>query len=416
VRHLIYLLIFLLLLISLLANPAPVAIEIADLFLISIPCFLAFLAITISNNYKVYQTENHLLIAVIFYLSFLLTSLLIGLIHGVPILTVLRSIGPYLDFFPLLLLCLLPPRVLNPWIIGGIFVFVGTLQASYQLFLYVQHSQDIASTAGILRSRITLIEPRTTLPLALASAILPLAYFASSNLLLRMCATLLILFALFASAATLTRSVILSIFVGWLVFMIIYLYQHRQQLSVINLLKQSIFYIVVFTISMSLLSLIPRVHMLEQGLLARFFHASASATTDYSNGRLYDEWIPALKVWMNSDLISLFFGIGAGQTFIVANGEERTYIHNLSIYSLVYGGFYGLFTCIGLYLVTFKTLIARASQTRQPIYLSFAALLAGLYFYGQLFAVHKGLAFNAMLFLMIAIALMQPTNKASRRA
>lgn len=409
-RLIIYFSIFFMLLISLLANPAPVSIEPADLLLISLPCFLALLALAITKNYRMYQPECDLIVAVLLYLGFLLTSLFIGLIHGVPLLNVLRSIGPYLDFFPLLLLCLLPARLLNPWVIGFILILVGALQASYEIILYLKHSDTIASTVNVLRNRITLIEPRTTLPLALSAAILPMAYFSSNNILLKIIAALLMLLGLFASAATLTRSVILSILLGWLVFLFMYCYQQLQQenISFTKLLQRFITYSVLFILGFLVISMIPRVYMIEQGLLARFFHSSASAAKDYSNGRLYDEWIPALRVWMNSDIVSLFFGIGAGQSFVVANGEERTYIHNLSIYSLVYGGFYGLFACLGLYLMVFKTFITRAQQTQQIIYLSFAALLASLFFYGQLFAVHKGLAFNAMLFLLIALALTQP--------
>lgn len=415
-RLIIYASIFFILLVSLLANPAPVSIEPADLLLISLPCFLALLALAISNNYKMYHPECDLIVAVLFYLGFLLTSLFIGLIHGVPLLNVLRSIGPYVDFFPLLLLCLLPSRLFNPWIIGFILIFVGSLQAGYEIILYLKHSNTVASTVNVLRNRITLIEPRTTLPLALSVAILPMAYFSSKNYFLKMMAAGLMLLGLFASAATLTRSVILSILLGWVIFLLIYCYQqfHQEDFSFSLLLQRFFVYSVLFMVGFLLISMIPRVYMIEQGLLARFFHSSASAAKDYSNGRLYDEWIPALKVWMNSDIISLFFGIGAGQSFIVANGEERTYIHNLSIYSLVYGGFYGLFACLGLYLMVFKTFITRALQTQQIIYLSFAALLASLFFYGQLFAVHKGLAFNAMLFLLIALALTQP-NKSGER-
>jgi hypothetical protein len=157
--------------------------------------------------------------------------------------------------------------------------------------------------------------------------------------------------------------------------------------------------------------MIPQIDKLEQGLIARFFNHSLSlGTSDYSNGRLFDEWLPALSTWADSGLIGWFFGIGAGNTFNVASGEERTYIHNLSIYSLVYGGFFGLFACLWLYYTIFKTLIVRAFQTHQTIYLSFAALLISIFVYGQFFAVHKGLAFNAMLFMIIGIALIQPVN------
>ena len=93
------------------------------------------------------------------------------------------------------------------------------------------------------------------------------------------------------------------------------------------------------------------------------------------------------------------------------SGEERTYIHNLSIYSLVYGGLFGLLACYGLYFTVFSALVKKAYHSENSAYFSFAALLASLFFYGQLFAVHKGLAFNIMLFLIIGLALSPPLKK-----
>ena len=218
---------------------------------------------------------------------------------------------------------------------------------------------------------------------------------------------------LFAGAATLTRSIIIAMIIGWVTFIILYLhYQlHIAPHSLKKLIKHFCLYMTAICVAILLISLIPKIHSLEQGLLSRFLYHPSSTSIDYSNGRIYDEWIPALTAWTNSDMLGLIFGIGAGTTFTVATGEERTYIHNLVIYSLVYGGIYGLLSCLWLYFTIFKTLIYRASQASQIIYLGFAALLASIFAYAQLFAVHKGLAFNAMLFLMIALALSQPVSR-----
>lgn len=410
---LIYSLLFCMMLLALLANPAPVTIELEDVVLILLPCLLGGLSLATAAPYPIHTAERHLIIAIFIYLSYLLISFLIGLVHHVPPLNILRSIGPYLNFFPLLLLSLLPARLINPKIIALILILVGACQACYQFYLYLTHAQQAVSTISVLRSRITLIEPRTTLPIVLAAAILPMAFFVDNTKLLKLLATGIMLFALFAAAATLTRSIILSIFIGWLTFIALYFYQQLQApfFSLLNLLSNACQYFLVFILLIVLLSLIPKIYMLEQGLLARFYyHTASNAPVDYSNGRLYDEWLPAFNTWLHADYLSLLFGIGAGYTFTVASGEERTYIHNLSIYSLVYGGIYGLFACWWLYFMTAKTLILRSLQAQQTIYLGFAALLVSIFFYGQLFAVHKGLAFNAMLFLMITVALRQPAQ------
>lgn len=415
--RIIGLMVFIIMLVTLLANPAPSSIEIADLILIITPCFLAFLSLTAINNFKIYRPECDLLIAIILYLSYLLFSVLLGFINGVPMLNALRSLGPYINFYPLLCMGMLPIRLMNPWMIGSILIMIGSLQASYHIYLFFTHTYGEVDTLDILRGRITLIEPRTTLPIILSTTVLSMAILSYKSWLLKLLAAFLMLFGLFAGAATLTRSIIISIMIGWLSLIILYFYKQCQVKSFSFKLIFSRFclYFSLFVATVSIISIIPKVHMLEQGILARFYynHMSTTSSSDYSNGRLYDEWIPALNAWADSGLISLFFGIGAGNTFKIVSGEERTYIHNLVIYDLVYGGFYGLFASLWLYFTVFKTLIIRALQSDQLIYLAFAALLVSIFTYAQLFAVHKGLAFNAMLFLIISLALCQPEKKVS---
>ena len=333
--------IFCILMVCLLANPAPQSIEIEDLLLIAMPFILAILCLAVSKHYVISKVECDLIIAIMFYCSYLLISILVGFMHGVPLLNILRAIGPYLDFMPLMAICLLPPRVINPWQIAGIFIFIGTLQAGFQLYLYFTHSIGIVDTQGVLRGRITLINPRATLPIILAVTILPFAFFSYK----KYSATILILAGLFGGIVTLTRSIMLSIIMGWvLFFVLLFAYQriHQDRKRFMHSMLQFMIYASAFLILFCLISFIPKIHMLEQGLLARFYSASSSQAADYSNGRLYDEWIPALTTWLNADLVSLLFGIGAGNTFTVATGEERTYIHNLLIYSLVYGGLAGI--------------------------------------------------------------------------
>ena len=405
VDKIIGIVVFCIMLVSLLADPAPVSIELSDVILILLPFFLGFLSLVTLKSYKIYLPEKNLLIAIMIYLGYLLLSMLLGLMHGVPFLNSLRSLGPYINFFPLILLGLLPIRLVNPWMIGTTLMLVGAMQASYQLYLYVHHSYGSAGTLDVLRHRITLLEPRTTLPIILSVTTLPMVWLSNKNSLAKYLALSFILFGLVAAAATLTRSIIISIVVGWVTYSILFLTTQSYK----QLFRKFFIYFIVLMAVILLMSLIPKINMLEQGVWARFsYHSSAAGSTDYSNGRLYDEWLPAINTWANSGVLGLFFGIGAGNTFIVASGEERTYIHNLAIYSLVYGGFYGLFACLWLYFTVFKTLLIRAAQSNQLIYLGFAALLASMFSYAQLFAVHKGLAFNAMLFLIITLALSQP--------
>jgi len=410
VRQILWMILFLIVLVSLLANPAPASIEFADLILIALPCLLVALSLAIGINYKVYSIERNLLIAIGMYLGYFLLSALVSLLSGVPLLNMLRSIGPYISFFPLIFIGFLPRGIISIRSIGLILMIVGFFQISYLFYLYFTHASNVSSTLGVLQARITFLDQRTTLPLILAIGILPVIFISANKRLLSILMLTLIILGFFAGIITLTRSIILSIIFVWLIFFISKLYQ-QHCLKILNwqrLLTNTIIYSMCLIIFFGLINLIPRAHLLFTGLLSRFADHAANGGTDYSNGRLYDEWLPALMTWLHSGWLGFFFGIGAGNAFIVTSGEERTYIHNLTVYSLVYGGIYGLFSCLWLYFILFKTLIIRSLQTNDQVYLVFAALLAGLFFYGQFFAVHKGLAFNIMLFLIIAVALMQP--------
>lgn len=408
---------FMILFLSLVANPAPVSIELADITLIALPIMIGTLSLVANNEHKLYKTEINLLIAILIYLSYLLCSALMALAQGIPLLNILRSIGPYINFFPLLFISLLTGRALNPWVVAIIIASVGMMHAGYQIYLYITHATHAIDTISVLRNRITLIEPRTTLPLSLAAAIMPLCLLTMKNKLLHLIGAGLFLLAVLANAATLTRSIIISIFIGSITFITLCFYKQLREkiLSYQRIIITASIYVAIFLVFVSIISLIPKVRMLEQGLFARFYHySSLTSSHDYSNGRIYDEWLPAIHLWANSGTLKLLFGIGSGNIFRVTTGEERTYIHNLLIYSLVYGGIYGLFACLWLYFTIFKTFIIRAFETNQPIYIAYASLLVSIFFYGQLFAVHKGLAFNAMLFVMIAIALQHPAMMKSQ--
>lgn len=408
-KIILFLAIFSIVLISFLANPAPQSIEVYDLILIALPSALAMLSIALTQNYVIHQKEFNLLIAILLYISYLLISVLMAFLQGVPILNVLRAIGPYINFVPLLFVCLLPENLLSTRSIAFSLLFVGLLQALYQISLYFSGSQDVHNALGVLRGRITLIEPRTTLPIVFSVAILPIAAIIHyKNIFIKMAAVCLIAIGFFSGAVTLTRAIILSIFCGWIIFWFLVVHYHYKSANLLIVLRKFLVYMAFLFLIVALISSIPKIYILEQGIWARF-QAPNGKVQDYSNGRINNEWIPAVRSWTNSGILSLFFGIGAGNTFTTESGEERSYIHNLTLYHLVYGGLYGLVVCLWLYYSIFKMLLYRAIETKKIIYFSFAALFSSIFLYSQLFAIHKGLAYNTMLFLMIILALRSPT-------
>jgi hypothetical protein len=400
-------------LVSLLANPVPVTIELADIALIILPLLLFGFTLYFIPQYKMHAIEVDLFIAIILYVSYLLISMLMGLLNDVDFLDVLRSVGPYINFVPLLSIVSFSKK-LNVVYIAIILIVIGMLQAFYLFFLYFTHAINAQNTLNVLINRITLLDPHTTLPLVLVLVTLPLAFIINQKKWIKCLAITLFVVGIIASASTLTRSLIIASFLGIIVFIVLHTYQNAKILKVnflahlLKVIPGLLYFIIIYYALLT----IPQIHNLEQGLMARFLNnTGVGSLPDYSNGRLFDEWLPALSKWVNNDFLGWFFGMGAGHTFTVTGGENRAYIHNLSIYSLVYGGFFGLFACLWLYFTVFRTLVIRAYQTQKTIYLAFAALLISIFTYGQFFAVHKGLAFNAMFYMIIVIALIQPLSQ-----
>ena len=412
-------LIFGVLFFSLISTPAPTHLEICDVILLMLSLLIGLISMSAIKNYYINKIECRLILAISFYVSYLCISTVLGLAHGISFITIARNIGPYVNFLPLLLIGFAPSSLLRPGHVAIMLILVGLLQAGYHFFLYFTTSIHSDTTRDILIGRITLIDPRTSLPLFLALAILPVSVFFNHGLVpndksFSLLSITMIIIGFFAGIVTLTRAIILSIFFGWIVFIGLYLYyqMNLQSNQIKPVIRKLSFYTICLAFILLIILNIPAVRILFSGIVARFYNTSTIVgVSDYSNGRLYDEWLPAFNTWKQTDFLGLLFGVGAGQPFLLATGETHTYTHNLCLYSLLYGGFYGLFACLWLYFSTFKVLIIRAFETQHTLYLGYASLLASMFFYVQLFAVYKLLAFNAMLILLMALALNRQTER-----
>lgn len=122
------------------------------------------------------KPNSALIFVLSFYLVYLLMSATMGLVNGKPIFQVMRSIGPYIIFFPLIFLGFLSPTMLQPRDIAIALLLVGACQVGYHFYLYFSNTFNASSAATVLLNRITLKDVRTTLPMLLATAILPVQY------------------------------------------------------------------------------------------------------------------------------------------------------------------------------------------------------------------------------------------------
>jgi O-antigen ligase len=148
---------------------------------------------------------------------------------------------------------------------------------------------------------------------------------------------------------------------------------------------------------------IPQTRALIQAVALR-------SQSDLDTGRFRDEWEPAVDAVLERGLPGLTFGIGAGESFITGAGEERTYIHNLILYCLVYFGSPGLGLMLLSYILLFLALVRRSYAEDDPRYAGLAAMLAGMFVFAQFFAVHKLFSYNLML-VLAAQTLAQPAGK-----
>src|SRR5687768_7690428 len=104
---------FIILMLTLVADPAPPALEITDLLLIILSLVTGLLAFLMMRSYRLDKNETDLLLSLIFYFSSFIVSAWIASLKAVPVATILRSVGPYINFFPLIALGLLRRQTIS---------------------------------------------------------------------------------------------------------------------------------------------------------------------------------------------------------------------------------------------------------------------------------------------------------------
>lgn len=327
-----------------------------------------------------------------------LGALALGVVQGAAPAAAVRAAAPYLVFLPL--------AVAGPWLAEGTqratvraLVAGGLAHAIFLVALFATGVQDILDLRAVFLGRTTLLDARTTVPLFLASAILPLAWLGRGRPALRVLALGLVLFSAAGALTTQTRSQLLAMAAGGLVFLP-FATVHRARWTGRPLRaaarRMALAVVLLAGLGATAVATVPSLRVLASAVALR-------TRSDQDNGRLANEWVPAVRQ-VSATPAALALGIGAGHPFITAEGEERTYVHNLGIYSLVYGGVLGVVATALLYLTAGVLLARRAWREDGLESAALLALLAALAVYAQFFAVHKLLSYNLMLALIVQAA------------
>ncbi len=329
-------------------------------------------------------------------------SLAVASVRGVPLMLSLRATVPYVVFVPIGLVGLVVPgRDHLKWLIRALWI-VGSAHAMYLVGLYLIQTTDLFDARTVWLSRITFLDPRTTLPLFLAPGILPLALLGTRRgRLVKLASFGLVAISVLAALSTQTRSQILALVAGGGSFAILYTTRKARLASLgwsVGFARGALIGLLGVVVVGGLVVAIPPTRALASALALR-------SQFDLDNGRIDEEWVPAFTAVVDDGVPGLLAGIGAGESFITASGEERTYVHNLLLYTLVYYGLPGVLLLVLLYGCAGVGLVRRGLATGDTRYLALAALLIAMFVYAQFFAVHKLLSYNLMLMLILQVLL-----------
>jgi len=396
---------WLLVLLTLIGRPAPTSVGVVEVLLAAtvIGVMLAMcVRVLLRRPLPISETHRSILAILGLYCLSFLGAFVVGVSQGVGIGDAFRASVPYLIFVPLVLAApVLSARNLEPAIRGAL-TAVGTLQALYLIGLFIVVTPNLTDVQSLLLHRTTFLDSRTTVPLFLASCILPLHWmFDGRTFLVRGGSAVLVAASIAGALSTQTRSQVIAIACGVATYVTL-----RALLSVIHggtsiarpIMKAALAIVVVTVVAGTAFMAVKPLRTMVETVVSR-------SGTDQDNGRIDDEWRPAVRRVLHAGLVNLALGIGAGERFITAGGEERPYVHNLVIYLLVFNGAVGLLMGGALYAVILIALLHGASKSGGQVLGAYAALLTALFVYAQFFAVHKLFSYNLMLALITIVAL-----------
>lgn len=312
----------------------------------------------------------------------------IGMIQGVDALTLARSLLPQILFAPLAFIGFSffnhddSKRLVRP------LIWVAFFHALYLIGLGVF---AYSNSDNLAISRITFLDPRTTVPLFLALVPFGLAMITKPKMKTKLGGLTLCFMGAASALATQTRAQLLAIFVAGLVFGYLYLLAHPTKTTIAVAVS-------LVLVGVASIFIVPPLRNLALSVIERQAKVG-------DNARFEAEWRPALESWDNHGTPALVTGIGLGVPIRILTGEENTYVHNQLIYTVVYTGLLGTILIFSVYFSAFIVLVKRFLKEKIPEDAAAAALLVCLFSYGLFFAVHKLFSYNLMVFVIIALAM-----------
>lgn len=379
----------------LVAFPAPSRVGVAEVAIALVAAGMSIHFFFLRQRFaSLSRTGRWIGYSLVLYTTAWLISAVIGVINGVDTMGIIRSLLPQIIFVPVALLGLSLSNDEDARQAGKILIWIGALHGIYLLGLGVLAYTGAQAAADLTLTRITLIDPRTTMPQFLMLAPFGLAALAEGKLRRKLFGASAVLLCVAGALSTQTRAQLLAVFIAVLFFAFFFVLANPKP-------KVLLAAGVIAVLGIATVAILPPTRNLAMAVLTRQAEVG-------DNARIQDEWLPALDQWESRGTADVLFGIGLGVSIKDFSGEEKTYVHNQSIYTLVYTGVIGLVMITWMYFTAFVSLLVRYFRERSVIDLAAATGILTLWIYAQLFAVHKLFSFNLILFVLVAIALRKP--------
>lgn len=352
------------------------------------------------------SADRHLVSITIAYAIFFVLTGFLGLAVGNQLIDVIRSVAPYVGLIFVLAAWWWSRAWLTPKTLNTQLVIVGAGQAVFTFLVF--GANTIALDSGsILSSRVTQFDARLTMPFTIAAAVVAFgrAAFAQALSLRQILYLGVALLCLAACLATQTRSQILSVMVGISVALIFGIFTGGMaRFQIAPARKRRLVWLMIFSAIGAALLLI----FTEFG--AALLNALLLRNAAVGDGRIDYEVIPALELYVSSGPGVWLLGVGAGTPFVDSTLESRTYLHNVILYALLYGGLAGVFVVLALWWRLAVRVNTLWRQQGDPDWLALLSVIAAMFCYAQFFAVHKILPFNLILWLAVTCVLNAPAR------